>query len=96
MTAWPPIWACALDHLKLELQQLRPDLREAGQPLLLHLRVPRKVVHFARQSEMQSSCGKAFRGTSSMNLGIFRGALAMIWSHDYPGNWSFSELTNLN
>jgi hypothetical protein len=45
---------------------------------------------------MQSSCGKAFRGTSSMNLGIFRGALAMIWSHDYPGNWSFSELTNLN
>jgi hypothetical protein len=38
------------------------------------IRAPRKISHFARQIGGQSSCGNAFRGTASMDLGIFRGA----------------------
>jgi hypothetical protein len=41
-------------------------------------RTPRKIAHFARRIGGQSSCGNTFRGTASMDLGIFRGALNLI------------------
>jgi hypothetical protein len=37
-------------------------------------RAARKFAHSVRQSEEQASCCNAFRGSVSMDLGIFRGA----------------------
>jgi hypothetical protein len=47
------------------------EMTEGSQPW----RAPRKIVRSTLRGELQASCCHAFRGTISVSLGIFRGAL---------------------